>query len=114
MTMGRRGHDEGSIYQRESDGKWVAAVNLGYASDGKRKRKVFYGNTRKAVAEKLKTALHEHQQGMLPTNTERQTVEQFLNNWLQNTAKQTLRASTFETYEIHVRVHLVPALGRLQ
>jgi integrase len=112
--MGRRGHDEGSIYQRESDGKWVAAVNLGYASDGKRKRKVFYGDTRKEVAEKLKTALHEHQQGTLPTNTERQTVEQFLTNWLQNTAKQTLRASTFETYEIHVRVHLVPALGRLQ
>jgi integrase len=41
-------------------------------------------------------------------------VEQFLNNWLQNTAKQTLRASTFATYEIHVRVHLVPVLGRLQ
>src|SRR4051794_14617756 len=43
MPMGRRGHDEGSIYQRESDAKWVAAVNLGYGPDGKRKRKVFYG-----------------------------------------------------------------------
>jgi integrase len=36
--MGRRGHNEGSIHQRESDGRWVACVNLGY-KEGKRQRK---------------------------------------------------------------------------
>lgn len=33
----RRGHGEGSIYQRESDGKWCTSVDLGYIG-GKRKR----------------------------------------------------------------------------
>ena len=36
----RRGHHEGSIYQR-SDGRWTATITLGYI-DGKRKRKSFY------------------------------------------------------------------------
>ena len=31
----RRGHGEGSIYQRESDGKWVGSIDLGYVN-GKR------------------------------------------------------------------------------
>src|SRR4051812_28470961 len=110
--MSRRGHNEGSIYKRD-DGRWVAVVNLGYGPDGKRKRSYIYSNTRKDVQERLRQALHELQQGTLPTDTKRQTVGQFLTDWLNNTAKQTLRPSTYVTYEIHVRVHLIPALGRL-
>ena len=45
----RRGHGEGSIYQRENDGKWCATVDLGWVN-GKRKRKVIYGRTLKEVA----------------------------------------------------------------
>ena len=42
----RRGHDEGSIYQRESDGRWVAVVDAGYIN-GRRRRFTGYGETRK-------------------------------------------------------------------
>ena len=55
----RRGNGEGGIYQRESDGKWCASVDLGFVN-GKRRRKVIYGKTRKEVADKLK-ALHRDQ-----------------------------------------------------
>jgi hypothetical protein len=48
----RRGNGEGGIYQRESDGKWCASVDLGFVN-GKRRRKVIYGKTRKEVADKL-------------------------------------------------------------
>jgi len=48
----RRGKGEGAIYQRESDGKWCATVDLGFVN-GKRRRKVIYGETRKDVADKL-------------------------------------------------------------
>jgi len=53
----RRGHDEGTIYQRR-DGRWVAEITL---EDGN--RKPFYGKTRKEVADKLNTALQEQKQG---------------------------------------------------
>lgn len=109
--MARRGPNEGSIHQR-NDGYWAATVDLGFVN-GKRKRKYFYGKTRREVAEKLKVALREQQQG-LPIAIERQTVEQFLTKWLEDTAKPTLRPSTYTGYEVLVRVHIIPALGRIQ
>ena len=47
----RRGHGEGSIHQRDSDGRWCSSVDLGFLN-GRRKRKVIYGKTRKDVADK--------------------------------------------------------------
>lgn len=58
--MGRRGHGEGSIYQRK-DGRWTAAITL-----EDHKRKTFYGRTRKEVQDKLKVALRE--QGLVFCN----------------------------------------------
>ena len=81
--MARRGHGEGSIYQR-SDGRWAASISL---EGGK--RKTFYGKTRKAVQEQLKTALHQQQQGILATGPQ-QKVEQFLQHWLENVHKQSI------------------------
>jgi hypothetical protein len=81
----RRGHGEGSIYPRASDGQWVASVDLGNVN-GKRKRKTFYGSSRREVAEKLKVALREQQQG-LPIAAERQTVEQLLQRWLDDVVR---------------------------
>src|SRR5687768_11282813 len=106
----RRGHGEGSIYQR-ADGKWCASVNLGYVN-GKRKQKVIYGKTRKEVAEKLKILLRDHQQG-LPIATERQTVGQFLARWLADVVKPNRRPATYRSYEQMARCHLIPALGRI-
>jgi hypothetical protein len=52
----RQGHGEGEIYQRESDGKWCASIDLELVN-GKRQRKVVYGKTRKEVADKLHPAV---------------------------------------------------------
>ena len=91
----RRGHGEGSIYFRESDQRWVTSVDLGYI-DGKRKRKAIYGKTCKEVAEKLKVLLRDQQQG-LPIATERQTVGQFLERWLEEKVKIKNRPKTYHT-----------------
>ena len=105
--MARRGHGEGSIFQR-SDGRWAATISL----EG-RKRKTFYGKTRKEVQEKLKTALHEQQQGTLIT-VPRQTVEQFLRYWLEDVHKPRIRVRTYVRYEGMLRLHFIPVLGHLQ
>ena len=105
--MARRGHGEGSIFQR-SDGRWAASISL----EG-RKRKTLYGKTRKEVQEKLKTALHEQQQGTLMT-VPRQTVEQFLRYWLEDVHKPSIRIRTYVRYEGMLRLHFIPVLGHLQ
>ena len=109
--MGRRGNGEGSIYQR-SDGRWTATITL--EEEGGRRRKSFYGKTRKEVQEQLKIALREQQQGMLLA-TPQQTVEQFLKQWLED-HKAALRIRSYERYEELTRLHIIPVLGhhRLQ
>jgi len=102
----KRGNYEGSVYRR-SDGRWVAAVSLG---DGKRVHR--YAKTRADAATKLAAVL-KTAQDQLPIPPERGTVGQFLEDWLANTAKRTVRPSTFVSYEGLVRVHLVPELGKV-
>jgi len=107
-----RGAGEGSIYQRKSDGKWVGSVNLGYVN-GKRKRKVVYGETRQDVSDQMKKLLHDQQQG-LPLTTENVSVGVFLTRWLNETAKPSVRPRTYRSYESLVRLHLIPALGKVR
>ncbi|MBA3824180.1 MAG: site-specific integrase [Ktedonobacterales bacterium] len=109
--MSKRGQNEGSIYKRD-DGRWVAVVNLGYVA-GKRKRKSFYGDTRKEVQEQLTAALRDQQQGIaIPVG--KQTVEQYLHQWLEEFAKPSIRHNTYISYASIVRLHLVPEIGRHQ
>jgi integrase len=107
--MGKRGNGEGSIY-RQKDNLWAACITLD--TDKGRKRKYFYGKTRKEVQEKLASAQHERQQGTLITAPS-QTVEQFLTHWL-TVHKTSVRARTYERYEGFVRLHVVPGIGRVQ
>jgi integrase len=49
----------------------------------------------------------------VPIITEQQTVEQFLLWWL-DAIKPTVDYSTYTFYEVYVRCHIIPALGRFQ
>jgi integrase len=105
--MAKRGRGEGSIYRRK-DGRWTAEISL---EGGK--SKFLYGKTRREVQEKLKTALHEQQQGILVTGPQ-QKVGQFLIHWLEDVHKQSIRPRTYERYEEIVRLHLAPGIGHHQ
>ena len=107
--MGKRGNGEGSIY-KQRDNLWAASITVETAQG--RKRKYFYGKTRKEVQEKLAAAAHERQQGTIVT-APNQTIEQFLTNWLM-THKSSVRPRTTERYEGFVRLHVVPVIGRVR
>lgn len=108
--MARRGQNEGSIYKR-SDGRWAATITLGYEGS-KRKRKTFYGETRREVQEQLTKALADIQKG-LPLANERITVEQYLERWLAESAPMALRLSTAQSYAYLIRSYILPDLGRI-
>jgi integrase len=109
--MPKRGQNEGSIYKRK-DGRWAAAVSLGY-QNGKLKRKTLYGKTRKEVQDKLTVTLRNVQQG-IPVADERQTVRQFLDRWLVDFVKPSVRPKTFSSYSEQIRLHINPELGHIQ
>lgn len=108
--MSQRGHNEGSIYKRE-DGRWVASVTVGYAN-GKRQRKYLYGDTRSEVQKLLTAALRSQQEGS-PIASDRQTVGQYLEQWLEESHKATIRAKTYKSYDYIIQSHLIPGLGRV-
>src|SRR5712691_6256298 len=86
-SKGRRGNNEGGIYQRESEGLWCASVSV---ESGK--RKVLYGKTREDVASKLITALNDVKNGLtLPSY--RMTLGAFLEQWLADVVWQRNRPS---------------------
>lgn len=107
MPKAKRGNNEGSIY-RLPGGRWRAAMTL--PSGG---RKVFGGATRAEAAGKLSAALTAQDKG-LPSLDETVTVAAFLDRWLDEVVRPDARATTLASYQMHVRLHLVPALGRIR
>src|SRR5712691_8881623 len=105
--MARRGHGEGSIYHRK-DGRWAASITL-----ENRKRKTFYGKTRKEVQEQLKIALHEQQQGTLATGS-KQTVKHFLERWAEEVQKPAVKESSYAANRFWLDKYIIPALGHIQ
>src|SRR5688572_22891627 len=107
--MTRRGRSEGSVYQR-GDGRWAGTVDLGWR-DGKRTRRTVYGKTR-AEANRKMVALQQSIAGGLAPAPERLTVEAYLADWIES-ASTTIRPATAVSYSAIVRVHIVPAIGRI-
>ncbi|WP_309707347.1 site-specific integrase [Armatimonas sp.] len=108
--MARRGHNEGTIYQRE-DGRWCASISLGYDEKGNRRRKYIYGATRREVSTKLKAAQAGVSAGIEPVRDDR-TVAQLVEAWLTDSVRPKTRDSTYRWYEQYSRNHITPYLGR--
>src|SRR5918999_229414 len=108
--MGRRGNGEGSISRRK-DGRWEAKYTA-HTADGP-KRRALYGKTRKEAADKLAKALADRVSGYT-FDTENMSVGEYLDRWLNDSGRGSVRLSTYERHEQIVRLHLKPALGRVK
>ncbi|MGO9056951.1 MAG: tyrosine-type recombinase/integrase [Candidatus Binataceae bacterium] len=69
-----------------------------------------YGATAQEVQDQLLKARADKVAG-LPVVVERQTVAQFLADWLENSVKPSVRPLTHEQYRQHVKLYLAPLLG---
>lgn len=103
----RRGNGEGSIAQRRN-GTYQGAVRL---PDGS--RKYVYGKSREEIRRKLGVVIHSLETGTF-SDAHGQTVAEFLDQWLQEVVRPNVRPWTFAGYEVHVRLHLKPAIGSLR
>jgi integrase len=104
----RRKKGEGSIFQRKSDGRWVARVTN---EDGK--QKTIYGDIAQEVVDALAEA-RKQQLDHIPFTDERLTVAHWLNTWLRNTKPPATAPKTWVGYEYLVRLHLIPGLGAIR
>ena len=111
----RRGRSEGTTFSPPVQKTDVgAAESISGWVNGKRKRKWFYGATEAKVQKKLlKAKRSDHSRG-LPVAFERQTVGQYLQLWLRESVKPSVRPLTYEQYAQHVRLYIEPMLGQIE
>ena len=106
----KRGNGEGSIHRRK-DGGWCAQYTV-YTANG-RKRKTLYGRTRAEVAAKLAKALSDREGGII-FDADSLRLGDYLQRWLEDSKKGSVKRVTYEGYARQVRNHLVPTLGRIK
>ena len=106
----RRGNNEGSITKR-SDGRYMARYTVQTAEGPK--RKTLYGKTRADVAEKLTKAMGDRDNGLV-FDAGNLTVGEYLDTWLSDSVRDTVRPSTYERHEALIRRHIRPTLGKLK
>lgn len=109
----RRGLGEGSIYQR-SDGRWAASISIAQAL-GKRRRVHSYHATQADAIEGLGKLRERAERGEFgesaAADARRQSLGQFLDAWLEDSVKPSVRVLTHEQYRQHVKLYLKPLLG---
>lgn len=109
MSRKRRGNGEGSIYQR-ADETWCATISVGYDNQGKRKRRTIFGESKQDVQNKLAKLANEvaHQRDIEP---QRIKLGEYLDRWLQDSAKPRVRETTHANYAGVIKNHIKPHLG---
>lgn len=98
----------GSVFPRK-DGRWVAQFIVEETGE----QKQLYAKTEKEAYEKLDKALQEQKQGILATGPN-QKLGDFLNWWLEEVHKNTIRQSSYLSYRGMLNNHILPELGHIQ
>ncbi|MFF3289111.1 tyrosine-type recombinase/integrase [Streptomyces sp. NPDC003023] len=104
----RNPNGAGTITKRK-DGRYQAAVYV-LQPDGTRARKFAYGKTWAECDAKRRELLDKVDQGV-PVPTRSARLSEWLPYWLDNVIKPRRKLSTYDKYEAHVRLYLVPMLG---
>ena len=106
----RRTPGEGSIYQRQSDGRWIGSIDLGWIG-GKRVRKTVSAPTLRELRPKFRALQQRVEGGLVADNA---TVGEWLAYWMEYVAPHRCRPRTLDGYRTYVTCYLIPHLGRRQ
>lgn len=109
MARKRRGCGEGSIYQRPN-GTWCATYSAGYNEQGKRRRRTVFGATKEDVQKKLSKVLSMKLDGVFFEPT-RLKLAPYLERWLEDAAKPTIKITTYYSYRGIIRNHIKGYIG---
>jgi hypothetical protein len=81
ITARRHGHGEDAIYFDATKNRYVGAISVGFAPDGKRIRRKVTGRTKQEVRDKLKAVHAELDRGLHTSAT--YTIRQAVDDWLE-------------------------------
>ena len=109
----RRSNNEGSIFQRKSDGKWVGSITVGHDEKGQQKKKTVYGNSQAEVAKKLMD-ISGRMKSYAYETLEKHTFGELMNEWLMVFKKSAVTPRTFEGIIRNFKLHIEPQIGNMK
>ena len=107
----RRGNGEGSISRHPKRDLWMARYTV--ETPGGTKRRAVYGKTRAEARDKLAKAMADRADGLV-FDDENMTVGEYLERWLSDCVRGTVRESTYSRDKYLVNNHAIPALGKVK
>jgi integrase len=110
-VAGRRGNNEGAVYQRSADGRWCGVALLGYDVRGRMIRKTVTAKTRAEVTRKLAELRRQVDAGRVST-TKTLTLSELMTRWFEDVLSREVARSTYDNYGAVVRYHVLPSLGK--
>jgi integrase len=110
MAAKRQANLRSSIYQ-DAKGTWHGWVSMGIAPDGRPDRRHREAQSRTEIVRKIRELERARDTGSVVRPGQRPTLAQWLIEWLQ-ASRFRVRRSTLGGYEVDIRLHIVPAIGR--
>jgi Phage integrase, N-terminal SAM-like domain len=110
MFARQRLNGEGTVSGPRKDGRYVGAF-YALTTAGTRKRVYVYGRTREEAHDRLVEEQSKAARG-IPVPAQSWKLGPYLDYWLEHVIKPTRRPATYALYEMIVRLHLAPALGK--
>lgn len=102
-------------YFRKRGTKWSFSIDIGRDPEtGKRKQKTVSGFKTKKEAEKACAEMIAQIENGDYLEASKDTLGQFLEEWLKSAAKQTMRATTYDGYTRSIHHRIIPELGHIK
>jgi integrase len=111
----KRANGEGTVYPRKNRQGKVIGYRASYwveTANGPTRRYVS-GTTKTEALTALRKATADRDRGLV-FDAKNLTLGEYLDRWLNDSVRDTVRQRTWERYEQISRVHLKPALGRVK
>lgn len=106
MARKRRGNNEGSVYYSDVESTWIGEITL---PNGKRRKK--RNKDKKAIQDwllKERSAIADNR----VVESLQMKYGDLLDKFLEDVAAHSLKRTTLNMYEVLIRVHIKPALGK--
>src|SRR5215203_3874812 len=114
MTRAKsRANGDGDVFPRKNKAGKITSYRGGayFGPDGK--RRYVSGKTKEEARRALREARANADQG-LAFDADNLRVGEYLDRWLSDSVRDTVKATTFERYEQITRLHLKPSLGSVK
>ena len=107
--MGKRSDGEGTAPRQRKDGIWYRAIRI----EGTGKRKYLYAKTKAELDKKYKEFAKQIASGTY-TEIRKQTVEEYMLNWLTTYKRIELKPKSYDTLESTIHHQIIPYFKGMQ